>query len=185
MSRIGNAPIKLPAGVNLSVGEQEITVKGPLGELKTPLPAGINLSVENEVARMKRIDDSRLNKERHGMARALLNNSIIGVTQGWKKNMELIGVGYRVQLKGDELVFALGYSHEVRFKLPGGVKAQVADQTKIELTSINKQMIGQVASEIRSLRPPEPYKGKGIKYSDEIIQRKAGKTGKAGKGGKK
>jgi len=182
MSRIGNAPVTVPSGVTVDVREKEIAIKGPLGELKTPLPEGIKVAVENNVAVISREGETRYHRERHGLTRALFNNCVIGVSQGWKKNLELVGVGYRVQLKGSELVFALGYSHEVRYPLPEGVKAQVADQTKVELTGNNKQVIGQVASEIRSLRPPEPYKGKGIKYSDEVIQRKAGKTGKAGKG---
>lgn len=182
MSRIGNAPIQLPKGVDVKVDGNQIKVKGPLGELKSPLPEGIKVNVEEMVVRFEREGDTRFHRERHGLARALLNNNIKGVSQGWKKNLELIGVGYRAQLKGSEIVFSLGFSHEVRYKLPSEIKAQVADMTKIELTSIDKQKIGQVASEIRSLKPPEPYKGKGIKYTDEVIRRKAGKSGKAGKG---
>ncbi|MDH5656953.1 MAG: 50S ribosomal protein L6 [Spirochaetia bacterium] len=182
MSRIGNAQLTIPGGVTLTQGEGVITVKGPLGEVKSPLPQGISLDVDGNVAKVKRTDDSRQQKERHGLTRALLNNSLAGVSTGWKKNIELVGVGYRVQLKGKELVFSLGYSHEIKFPVPEGVKAQVSDQTKLEITGIDKQLVGQVASNIRALRPPEPYKGKGVKYSDEVIRRKAGKTGKAGKG---
>lgn len=182
MSRIGNAPIQLPKGVDVNVDGNQVRVKGPLGELNSPLPEGIKLNVEGTVVRFQREGDTRSHREKHGLARALLNNNIKGVSQGWKKNLELVGVGYRAQLKGNEIVFSLGFSHEVRYKLPGEIKAQVADMTKIELSSIDKQKIGQVASEIRSLKPPEPYKGKGIKYSDEVIRRKAGKSGKAGKG---
>ena len=117
----------------------------------------------------------------HGMARALLANNVAGVTEGWKRNLELVGVGYRAKLQGKEVVFSLGYSHEVNFPVPDDVKIQVTDQVRLEVTGIDKQRVGQVSAEIRSLRPPEPYKGKGVKYSDEQIRRKAGKAGKAGK----
>ena len=178
MSRVGNAPITIPGGVNLEIKGLEIAVKGPRGELKSPLPDGISLEIDNGVAQLKRKDDSRQMKEKHGMARALLSNTIAGVKDGWKKNLELVGVGYRANLKGKVLVFSLGYSHEIQFPLPEGVEAKVTDQTKIELESNDRQRVGQIAAEIRSLRPPEPYKGKGIRYSDEEIRRKAGKTGK-------
>lgn len=181
MSRVGNAPITVPAGVDVTVAGQEIMVKGPLGQLASPLPAGIVLNQEKEVLQLKRSEDSRELRQMHGMARALLNNCVQGVKVGWKKRLELIGVGYRVQLKGKELVFALGYSHEVRYPLPDGIKAEVTDQTKINVSGINLQRVGQVAAELRALRPPEPYKGKGVRYSDEVVRRKAGKTGK-GKG---
>lgn len=181
MSRVGRAAIQIPAGVDLKVEGEEIRVKGPLGEMKSPLPEGINFSQEGNAARFTRVADEKKYRERHGLARALLNNTILGVTQGWKKNLELVGVGYRAQLKGNELVLALGFSHEVRYSLPDGVKAAVNDQTKVELSGIDRQKVGQVAAEIRSFRPPEPYKGKGVKYSDEVIRRKAGKAGKAGK----
>ncbi len=181
MSRVGNAPIKLPSGVSFKVEGNEIAVKGPKGEMKSPLPAGISIEEDGGLVQLKRKDDSRTQKANHGMARALLNNNVLGVSTGWKKNLELVGVGYRAQLKGKELVFSLGYSHEVRYGLPEGIKAQVTDQTRIELESIDRQRVGQVAAEIRALRPPEPYKGKGVKYADEQIRRKAGKAGKAGK----
>ncbi len=185
MSRIGNAPIKIPAGVELKPGAGVVKVKGPLGEIETPLPDGITMSQDGGMLKFSRRDDSREQKERHGLTRALMNNNIEGVSKGWKKNLELVGVGYRVQLKGTELVFALGYSHEVKYKLPAGIKATVNDQTKIELAGIDRQMLGQAAADIRTFRPPEPYKGKGIRYAGEAIRRKAGKAGKAGKGGKK
>jgi large subunit ribosomal protein L6 len=116
------------------------------------------------------------------MARAILMNSVIGVSKGWEKKLELVGVGYRAQMKGADLSFSLGYSHEVKFQVPAGIKVQVTDQVRLDITGIDRQKVGQTASEIRSLRPPEPYKGKGIKYAGENIRRKAGKTGKAGKG---
>ena len=181
MSRVGNAPIKVPAGVELKVEDREIKVKGPLGEMGSPLPEGISLEQEDGVLKLKRADDTRELKQLHGLARALLNNNVLGVTSGWKKRLELLGVGYRVQLKGNELVFSLGFSHDVNYPLPEGVQAVVTDQTKIDLSGIDRQKVGQVAAHLRAFRPPEPYKGKGVRYSDEVVRRKAGKAGK-GKG---
>ncbi|MDH4220862.1 MAG: 50S ribosomal protein L6 [Candidatus Aminicenantes bacterium] len=182
MSRVGKAEISIPSGVTVTTSGSEIVVKGPLGELKSPIPQWIKLNQEGSTVSLTREDDSRKQRETHGLTRALLNNCILGVSTGWKKKLELVGVGYRVQMKGTDLVFSLGFSHEIKYKMPEIVKAVVADQTKLELSSIDKHRIGQVASEIRALRPPEPYKGKGIKYSDEVVRRKAGKAGKAGKG---
>ncbi len=181
MSRVGKAPIQVPKGVQLSAAGNTIKVKGPLGELLSPLPKGIAFSEQGGVASLTRSDESREQRALHGMARAILRNNVQGVSQGWERRMELTGVGYRVQLKGTELVFSLGYSHEVRYPLPKGIKAEVTDQTKLALSGIDRQVIGQVAAEIRALRPPEPYKGKGIRYAGEEIRRKAGKAGKAGK----
>ena len=179
MSRVGKAPISIPSGVDVKVEGVEILVKGPKGQLKSPLPDGIQFENQDGTIVLKRKDDSRYLRERHGMTRALLNNCVLGVSTGWQKNLDLVGVGYRVQLKGKELVFLLGYSHDIHYKVPEGITVQVTDQTKIEVSGIDRQKVGQVASEIRSLRPPEPYKGKGIKYRDEEIRRKAGKAGKA------
>lgn len=182
MSRIGNAPIKLPNGVEVKEADESLKVKGPLGELTSVLPQGISLETgEDGMLRIKRADDSKYLRERHGLTRALLNNCVIGVSNGWVKNLELVGVGFRAQLKGRELVLSLGFSHEVKYQLPEGVDATVTDQVRIELKSIDKQKIGQVAAEIRAFKPPEPYKGKGIRYANENIRRKAGKAGKAGK----
>ncbi|MBX7056496.1 MAG: 50S ribosomal protein L6 [Leptospirales bacterium] len=181
MSRVGKALINMPAGVTVSLRDGAIAVKGPLGELQSPLPAGISLEQKDGALELRRANDERELRALHGTARALLQNTVLGVSKGWEKRLELIGVGYRAQLKGKELVFSLGYSHEVRYALPAAVAATVTDQTKIDLKSIDKQKLGQVASEIRALRPPEPYKGKGVKYADETIRRKAGKAGKAGK----
>lgn len=181
MSRVGKALIQLPKGVNLSVDGTAVDVKGPLGQLRSPLPSGISLEEKDGQVSLKRQDDSREQKMVHGMARALLANNVAGVSEGWKRNLELVGVGYRARLQGKEVVFSLGYSHEVNFPVPDDVKIQVTDQVRIEVTGIDKQRVGQVSAEIRSLRPPEPYKGKGVKYTDEQIRRKAGKAGKAGK----
>ncbi|HMU85298.1 MAG TPA: 50S ribosomal protein L6 [Leptospiraceae bacterium] len=182
MSRIGNAPIQLPQGVDVEASGDKLKVKGPLGTLESPLPAGITLSKEGGVVNLKRANDEMPLKQKHGMARAILMNSVIGVSKGWEKKLELVGVGYRAQMKGADLSFSLGYSHEVKFQVPAGIKVQVTDQVRLDITGIDRQKVGQTASEIRSLRPPEPYKGKGIKYAGENIRRKAGKTGKAGKG---
>ncbi|MBL8019435.1 MAG: 50S ribosomal protein L6 [Leptospirales bacterium] len=181
MSRIGNAPIKLPQGVDVQVAGEVLKVKGPLGSLESPLPKGITLKNEAGTLKLDRQSDEIAIKQKHGMARAILMNSVLGVSKGWEKKLELVGVGYRAQLKGQDLTFSLGYSHEVKYAVPAGIKVVVTDQVRIDLNGIDRQKIGQVAAEIRSLRPPEPYKGKGIKYAGEVIRRKAGKTGKAGK----
>ncbi|MCB1309651.1 MAG: 50S ribosomal protein L6, partial [Leptospiraceae bacterium] len=151
MSRVGNAAITVPGGVEIKVQDKAILVKGPLGEMKSPLPEGVELNQDGNVVQLKRTDDSREARALHGTARALLNNNIIGVSKGWVKNMELVGVGYRAQLKGNELVFSLGYSHEVRYPLPNGIKASVNNQTQLELNAVDRQKLGQVAAEIRSL----------------------------------
>ena len=179
MSRIGNAQIQIPDKVELKVQGNLVHVKGPLGELTSPLPEGINLEQkEGGMAEITRKDDSRQLKSMHGTSRSLLANSIKGVHEGWKRRLELVGVGYRAQVKGNELILSLGYSHDVHYTIPAMVQATVKDQTKIELESIDKQKLGQVAAEIRNFRSPEPYKGKGVKYENERIRRKAGKTGK-------
>ncbi|MBE7439485.1 MAG: 50S ribosomal protein L6 [Spirochaetales bacterium] len=181
MSRVGKAPITLPGGVTLEAAGSEVKVKGPKGALSSPLPPGISLSVEGNQAVLKRRDDSGDMKRLHGMARAILNNHVTGVSTGWKKNLELVGVGYRARSQGSQVVFSLGYSHDVPYDIPEGIKVDVTDQIRLEVTGIDKQKVGQVAAEMRSLRPPEPYKGKGVKYANERIRRKAGKTGKGGK----
>lgn len=181
MSRIGNAPVALPQGVKVTLRDGKIEVEGPKGRLLTPLPQAIELKEEGDLLRLARGDDSRASRALHGTTRALLHNSIQGVTKGWERRLELAGVGYRVQKRQSSLVFSIGYSHEVEYAPLPGVDAEIVDQTKIKLTSIDKQQLGQVASEIRSLRPPEPYKGKGIRYAGEVVRRKAGKTGKAAK----
>jgi large subunit ribosomal protein L6 len=178
MSRVGKAIIKLPAKVEVKDNGNSILVKGPLGELSTPIFEGISLSQEEGKVAFARSSEEKKVIALHGLVRALFNNSVKGVTDGWVKNLEITGVGYRAQLRGTDLVMALGYSHEVVFPTPKGIKIEVADQLKIKITGIDRQLVGQVAADIRSKRPPEPYKGKGIRYSDEVIKRKAGKTGK-------
>ena len=177
MSRIGKMPINLPSGVNVATDSDFVTVTGPKGELKQfNLP---DIKVENadgkmEVKRANELDKTRAN---HGLMRSLVNNMVTGVSQGFEKKLELNGVGYRVQAQGSDLKFNLGFSHDVIYKVPAGVQVSI-DQNIITVSGINKQQVGQVAAEIRTLKKPEPYKGKGIKYVDERILRKSGKSGK-------
>jgi len=178
MSRVGKSTISLPPKVEVKADSNGITVKGPLGELKSPIYDGVTASVENGQIIFTRKSEDQKTVALHGLVRALCMNNVKGVTSGWEKNLEIAGVGYRAQKKGKDLVMNLGYSHEVVFPEPPGIKIEVADLVKIKITGIDRQLVGQVAADIRSKRPPEPYKAKGIKYANEYIRRKAGKTGK-------
>lgn len=177
MSRIGKLPIIIPSGVTITVDPDEITVAGSKGTLKQFTMPGVTVSQEESQLTVTRVDDEPQNRARHGLMRALLNNLVTGVTTGFSKKLELNGVGYRVALQGADLKFNLGFSHEVIYKMPAGVTATV-EQNTITVSGIDKQQVGQVAAEIRALKKPEPYKGKGIKYADERIVRKSGKSGK-------
>ncbi len=177
MSRIGNKPIPLPKGVEVKQEGNAITVKGPKGTLKTDVVGGIAFKIEDNVVSFSRGNDEGKTRAAHGLMRALVSNNVRGVTEGFKRELDIIGVGYRAEVKGKEVVFQLGYSHPVRFAIPQGIDIVVDAKTgHITITGIDKQKVGQVAAEIRSLREPDPYKGKGIKYSDEVIRRKAGKA---------
>jgi len=176
MSRIGKNPIDIPSGVEVSVGASEIQVKGPKGSLKTPVHAAVEYKIEDGKVIVSRVDDSRSARGQHGLRRTLLANCIDGVTKGFSKTLEVIGVGYKVSVQGKKVVLAVGYSHPVEFDLPAGLDAKV-EGSKLTIEGIDKQMVGEVAAQIRRVRPPEPYKGKGIKYIDEYIRRKAGKSG--------
>jgi large subunit ribosomal protein L6 len=178
MSRIGRKVIHLPKGVALTIGKAEFSVKGPKGELKKPLPAGVTVKVTGQDAHVERADDSRENRAKHGMVRAILANMVKGVAEGWERQLEINGVGYRAEVAGQKLNMALGFSHPVVFELPKGVSAKV-DKNNIILNSIDRELVGATAAKIREIRPPEPYKGKGIKYVEEVIRRKVGKTGAA------
>ncbi|MCE9502065.1 MAG: 50S ribosomal protein L6 [Leptospira sp.] len=178
MSRIGKSSVTLPEKVEAKPTGDKILVKGPLGELSTPLYKGITVSVEGQSVSFKRSNEEKKLIALHGLVRALFNNCVKGVSVGWEKNLEINGVGYRAQKKGNNLVLNLGFSHEVVFPEPKGIKIDVTDQLKIKITGIDRQLVGQTAANIRGYKAPEPYKGKGIKYSDEFIKRKAGKTGK-------
>ena len=179
MSRIGRAPIAVPAGVNVTIADGNVvTVKGPLGELTESFNTALTIAVEGDKILVTRPNDEKENRALHGLTRTLVNNMVVGVSKGYEKKLEIVGVGYRVEKQGSKIVLGLGYSHPVVFEEKDGVKFDVPDQTTIIVKGINKQAVGQVAAVIRSKRPPEPYLGKGIKYTGEKIRRKAGKTGK-------
>ncbi len=180
MSRIGKSPIALPEGVTLEIKDNIVTVKGKLGELSQKIKEAITVKNENGIIVLERPSESKSHKAKHGLYRALLNNMIIGVSQGWTKELELVGVGYRASNQGQVLTLALGYSHNIVIDLASEVKVEaISEKGKnpiIKLTSIDKQLVGSVAAKIRSLRKPEPYKGKGVKFVGEELRRKAGKT---------
>jgi large subunit ribosomal protein L6 len=177
MSRIGKLPIEVPAGVTITIDSDVISVKGPKGELTVPHLSDVTVSLEDNKAIVVRKDDERIAKAQHGLQRALLNNAVNGVTKGFEKKLEVNGVGFRVAMSGNVLEMALGFSHPVKYEAPAGVTI-TTNKMEITVSGIDKQAVGQVAAEIRALKKPEPYKGKGIKYADEVILRKAGKAGK-------
>ncbi|HVR43382.1 MAG TPA: 50S ribosomal protein L6 [Thermoanaerobaculia bacterium] len=176
MSRVGNKPIPLPKGVEVSQKENEIVVKGPKGTLATSLVPGISMKIDNGEVTFSRSNEERQTRAFHGLMRALVANNVAGVTEGFRRELDIIGVGYRAEVKGKEVVFQLGYSHPIRFRVPDGIEIAVDKGGRITVTGIDRQKVGQTAAEIRSLRLPDPYKGKGIKYTDEVIRRKAGKA---------
>lgn len=178
MSRIGLAPIALKSGVETKIDGQNIEVKGPKGTLTVEIPEPITVVKEENELRVVRPDDHRKNRALHGLSRSLVNNAVIGVTEGYTIKMEIFGVGYRVQQKGKDLEFALGYSHPILIEAPEGITFATDGATKLSITGIDKQAVGQIAANIRRLRKDDPYKGKGIRYEGEQIRRKVGKTGK-------
>jgi large subunit ribosomal protein L6 len=179
MSRIGKQPITLPSGVTCEIQKQVINVKGPLGTDSCKVCDGLNLKLEDNILLIENSEgENKSLSAMHGLFRSLIANIVTGVSTGFSKNLEINGVGYRVQQQGKDLQLHLGFSHPVEYKAPDGITLEATDLTKITIKGIDKQKVGQVAAEIRKFRPPEPYKGKGIKYSDEIIRRKAGKAGK-------
>lgn len=178
MSRIGKLPIPIPAGVKVSLKDNEIAVTGPQGTLKQPLHDRMVIAVEAEQIVVSRPSDEKTDLALHGLTRSLINNMVVGVTQGFKKALEINGVGYRAEISGNVLTLSLGYSHPVVYELPEGISVAVEKQTKLTVSGIDKQLVGSASAKIRSFRAPEPYKGKGIKYADERILRKAGKAGK-------
>ena len=179
MSRIGRMPIAIPAGVTVDIAENnKVTVKGPKGTLERVLPSEMEIKMEGNVVHVSRPNDLKKMKSLHGLTRTLVNNMVVGVTEGYQKVLEVNGVGYRAAKSGNKLTLNLGYSHPVEMTDPEGVETVVEGQNKIVVKGINKEKVGQYAAEIRDKRRPEPYKGKGIKYSDEVIRRKVGKTGK-------
>ncbi len=178
MSRIGKNPITIPSGVQTTIDGQNVEVKGPKGTLSLNLPEPITVAVQDDQLVVSRPDDHRKNRALHGLSRSLVNNLVVGVTEGYTIKMEIFGVGYRVQLKGKNLEFALGFSHPVLIEAPEGVTFAVDGNTKFSITGIDKQVVGQIAANIRRLRKDDPYKGKGIRYEGEQVRRKVGKTGK-------
>jgi large subunit ribosomal protein L6 len=179
MSRVGKAPIAVPDGVEVSVSGARVSVKGPKGSLDHELPEGISASLEDGVLNVSRSNEERPTKALHGLSRSLVNNMVTGVSQGFRKDLEIVGVGYRANAPSpDTLQLALGFSHPVEVKAPDGITFEVPEPTKIGVIGIDKQAVGQVAAVIRSYRKPEPYKGKGIRYAGERVLRKAGKSGK-------
>ncbi|MGO3732569.1 MAG: 50S ribosomal protein L6 [Vagococcus sp.] len=178
MSRIGNKPVVIPAGVTVTQNGTDVTVKGPKGEMTRAFSSNITLNIEEGVVTLSRPDDSKENKTLHGTMRANLNNMVVGVSEGFAKSLELIGVGYRAQLQGNKLVLNVGYSHPVEFVAPEGITVEVPSNTQITVKGYNKEVVGEFAANVRGVRPPEPYKGKGIRYVGEFVRRKEGKTGK-------
>lgn len=176
MSRIGKKPITIPKGVTVTKSDNIIKVKGPKGELQTEVPNRITVEINNGEITVQRPDDFKLSKSLHGLTRALIQNMIVGVTEQYQKSLEIVGVGYKAEQKGENLLINIGYSHPIYFIPPAGVTVQAPTPNQIVISGIDKQLVGMVAAKIRSFRKPEPYKGKGIKYSDEQIIRKAGKT---------
>jgi large subunit ribosomal protein L6 len=179
MSRIGKLPITVPSGVDVNIDGQDVSIKGPKGTLSLTIAEPIVLEkAEDGTLEVKRPDDERRSRSLHGLSRTLVHNMVIGVTQGYEKKLEIHGVGYRVALKGSDLEFALGYSHPVKVEAPEGITFVVENPTRFSVKGIDKQLVGEVSANIRKLRKPDPYKGKGVRYSGEKIRRKVGKTGK-------
>jgi large subunit ribosomal protein L6 len=178
MSRIGKLPIPVPSGVDVAIDGQLITVKGPKGSLSHTVAEPITVSAEDGTLTVARPDDERESKSLHGLSRTLIANMVTGVTAGYSKTMEIVGTGYRVTAKGSDLEFALGFSHPVLIPAPDGISFRVETPTRFAVEGIDKQKVGEVAANIRKLRKPDPYKGKGVRYQGEVIRRKAGKTGK-------
>lgn len=179
MSRIGKLPINIPGGVTITVGDDNtVVVKGHKGELSEKISPKMHVSMDNGVLHVTRPDDMKENRALHGLSRSLINNMVVGVTHGYSKSLEIVGVGYRAQKQGNKLVLNLGYSHPVEFEEPKGITFDVPTPNKVVVNGINKQQVGQIAADIRATREPEPYKGKGVRYEGEHVRRKEGKTGK-------
>jgi len=182
MSRVGLKPIVLPDGVSVSSSDATLRVSGPKGELETPIPPGITLVEEDGSVRFERADDNKQTRAYHGLARALAANAVTGVHSGFQRDLQIEGIGYRAKLEGKSLVLSLGFSHPVDFPVPEGIEIEVQDQNKITVRGIDKQRVGEISAQIRRFRPPDPYKGKGVRYADEIVKKKVGKSGVGGVG---
>jgi large subunit ribosomal protein L6 len=178
MSRIGKKPIELPQGVKFELKEGEITVTGPKGSLKRPLLEGLNVQAEGSVVNVQRSSEEKKIMGYHGLMRTLIANMVEGVHNGFERKLEIIGIGYRAELQGNNVVFYLGYSHPIVFALPQGISAQVEKQTSLTVKGIDKELLGEIAAKMRALRKPDAYKNKGVKYANEVLRKKAGKSGK-------
>lgn len=179
MSRIGKQPIEIPGGVTVDIASRVVTVKGPLGESKLTLLDGVNVQLESNIMNVViENEEDKQQRAYHGLSRTLINNMVVGVSKGFEKELEIVGVGYRATQQGSDVQFQLGYSHPIIFKAPDGITLEVTEATKFKVKGRNKEQVGQIAADIRKLRPPEPYKGKGIRYKNEQVRKKAGKTGK-------
>ena len=178
MSRIGRLPIDIPAGVDVTIDGADVTVKGPRGTLTHSVPAPLTVAIEDGKVQVSRPDDERRSKSLHGLTRTLIANQIVGVTQGYTKGLEVVGTGYRVQARGASIEFALGFSHPVLVEPPAGITFTVEGNNRLTVSGIDKQAVGETAANIRKIRKPEPYKGKGVRYAGENVRRKAGKSGK-------
>ena len=180
MSRVGRKVIPIPKDVKVQIGEGSLQIQGPKGKLSTPVPPGITFALDNGSLSASRSNDERQQRAFHGLARALAMNAIKGVTEGFSRELDIVGVGYKAALEGNKVVFALGYSHPVVYDVPEGIKVAIDKQTHIVVSGIDRQRVGQVAAEIRALRKPDPYKQKGIRYMGEVLKKKAGKAGATG-----
>jgi large subunit ribosomal protein L6 len=176
MSRVGSKPIPIPKDVTVTVTDTEVTVKGPKGQLKRVVVSGVGLEVSGEAVSVSRENDTSQYRANHGLMRSLVNNMVLGVSKGFEKNLEIIGVGYKASVQGNKAVFNLGYSHPIQFPFPDGVTIAIDKNTKVRVTGIDKEKVGQAAAEIRGFRPPDSYKGKGVRYLGEYVRLKAGKT---------
>ena len=177
MSRIGRKPIPIPKQVEVSISDSSLSVKGPQGLLKSPVPPGISFSIEGSELVCKRSSDARQQRAYHGLARALAQNAVKGVSEGFKKELDIVGVGYRAAVEGQKVVLSLGYSYPIEYHVPEGIKISVDRQTRLVVSGIDRQRVGQVAADIRRMRKPDPYKQKGIRYVGEVLKKKAGKAG--------
>ena len=177
MSRIGKKPIAIPKGVTVKVDGHAVEVKGPKGQMRQALPPGVTAVVEDGQLLTRKSSDDRALDKFHGLARSLVNNAVLGVTDGWKRELDIVGVGYRAELKGQQMTLALGYSHPVVFDVPKGIDVTIDKQTHITVAGVDRQLVGQVAANLRSLRKPDPYQQKGVRYTGEVLKKKAGKTG--------
>lgn len=178
MSRIGKKPIALPAGVQVELKDGWVSVKGQKGALRRPFLEGLEMDMIDGIITVRRMRDDKRSRSYHGLMRTLIANMVEGVSKGFEKKLEIVGIGYRSELKGSDLALFLGYSHPINFPLPAGISAEIEKQTLVTIKGIDKELVGQTAAKIRDLRKPDPYKGKGVKYAGEVLRKKAGKTGK-------